>query len=123
MESIYLRFAVFFVLSLHPMSNSYLSLIRELLNTFSCLVALLLAIKMGGSAMDIPLLRVNELQWKISLRQGYLKLMVRWLHFLVYLMVRCYSFLKIIQIRYLKISLLRFSFTSNLLFCAYDEMD
>jgi len=32
---------------------------------------------MEGSAMDIPLLRVNGLRWKISLRQRYLKLMVQ----------------------------------------------
>lgn len=44
-----------------------------------------------SSAMDIPVLKVKELQWRISMRQGYLKLMVRWLPFLEFLMVfRCH---------------------------------
>lgn len=39
--------------------------------------------------MDIPVLKVKDLQWKISMRQGYLKLMVRWLLFSVFMMVCC----------------------------------
>jgi hypothetical protein len=42
---------------------------------------------MEGSAMDIPVLRVKDLQWRISLRPKYQRLMVRWLAFLVFLMV------------------------------------
>ena len=43
---------------------------------------------MEVSTMDIPLSRVKELPWRISTRQGFQKLMVRWLLFLVFSMVR-----------------------------------
>lgn len=38
--------------------------------------------------MVIPLSRVKELPWRTSMRQGFQKSMVRWLLFLVFLMVR-----------------------------------
>jgi hypothetical protein len=43
---------------------------------------------MGVSTMVIPLSRVKDLPWRISTRQGFQKSMVRWLLFLVFLMVR-----------------------------------
>ena len=51
-------------------------------------LAFSLEIKMEVSTMDIPLSRVKELPWRISTRQGFQKLMVRWLLFLVFSMVR-----------------------------------
>jgi len=42
--------------------------------------------------MDIRVLRVKELPWRISMRQGFLKLMVKWLPSLVFLMVYALAF-------------------------------
>lgn len=43
--------------------------------------------KMEKSSMDTPVIRVKGHQWRTSMKQGYQKLMVRWLHFLVFMMV------------------------------------
>jgi hypothetical protein len=51
--------------------------------------------------MDIRVLRVKELPWRISTRQVFLKLMVKWLPSSVFLMVfaSALHFLKFIKLR------------------------
>ena len=70
--------------------RQFLSLVAVVSLTKSSIycLAFSLEIEMEVSTMDIPLSRVKELPWRISTRQGFQKLMVRWLLFLVFSMVR-----------------------------------
>ena len=66
---------------------------------FHFLTASSLRIKMKRSAMDTPVIKVKGHQWRISMKQGYQKLMVRWLPFLVFMMV-CFIYVVTVNISY-----------------------
>lgn len=85
----------FYVLELYNRSKFHGQLIH-----FLFVVAFLLETEMQNSAMGIPVSRVKGLQWRISMRQGYQKLMVRWLPSLVFLMV-CLIFLNYLSLKVL----------------------
>jgi len=67
-------------------SNNCLPTLKYSKKDYFCL-AFSLEVEVEGSAMDIPVSRVKGHQWRISLRPPYQRSMVRWLRFLVFLMV------------------------------------
>ena len=65
------------------------------------LTAFLMEAEVLNLVMDIRVLRVKEHPWRITMRQVFLKLMVKWLPSLVFLMVfaLAFHFLNFINLR------------------------